>query len=219
MKKVRKGLLTLLFAVILGGILSAGAAAKTDAATTNVNLTEKNFGATSITTSSVGIKLALPYNDIQAVVRLYQGTKLIGEKTASSYASFDVTVKKNKIYFYRVRPIYKNEYIGPWSPRKAFTTMQFKLKNIETSDRVLKVTVPKISGVKSVKVMLSDKKDSGFKNNATLKPGKSKKLKYYKKKQFEYYKTYYLKGEVTLKNGVPCECAYIQNFHFYRKLK
>ena len=219
MKRVRKGMLTLLFAVILGGILTVGAAAKADAAATTVKLARKNFAATNIGKDYVGIQLALPYKDIQAEVRLYEGTKLVGKKTASTYASIDVTVKKNKIYFYRARPVFRNEYVGPWSPRKAFSTMQFKLKNVETADRVLKVTVPKIAGVKSVKLMLSDKNDTGFQKKATLKSGKSKKLKYWKKKQFEYYKTYYLKGKVTLKNGVPCDSAYIQNFHFYRKYK
>ena len=100
---VKKVLSSLLLALMLGLFVTSVRPVSAEAAT--VSLTRKNFSVSYIGSSSVSFKLALPYSDIQGVVQLFENGKLVGKTTASSYATIDYAVKKNKTYFYRVRPI------------------------------------------------------------------------------------------------------------------
>ena len=212
---VKKVLSSLLLALMLGLFVTSVRPVSAEAAT--VSLTRKNFSVSYIGSSSVSFKLALPYSDIQGVVQLFENGKLVGKTTASSYATIDYAVKKNKTYFYRVRPIYQGKYIGSWSPRKAFSTVTLKLQQKYGGTRTLKVTVPKMSVVKSVTLLMSTSKTSGYKKWKTLKPGKARSCRSVNGKKFVTGTTYYIRAKVNLKNGTPCESAYVQNYYFYNR--
>ena len=147
--------------------------------------------------------------------------KVLQTTTASFYASFSCKINKNSVYYYRVRPYYEDyrtqtKTYGPWTKYKAFSTIVLKIK--KASGRSFTVKCPKLPKVvKSAKIMLSTSSRSGFKKAASVKPGKkSKKIKKFKGKKFAYYKTYYVKAVPVLKDGVPCENAYIHNFYWRR---
>ena len=205
-----------LFAVmLLGMFLTVVRPVSAEAET--VTLTKKNFAMSYVGSTYVSFNLKLPFNNIQADIALYENTKLVGKTRAYSYGTINYKVKKNKTYFYRVRPVYQGKYIGKWSVRKAFSTIDLKLQQKYGGTRTLKVTVPKMVGVKSVTLQMSTSSDSGFKTWKTLKPGKSKSCRSINGKKFESYKTYYIRAKVKLKNGVSCDTVYSQSFHFYSR--
>lgn len=212
---VKKVLSSLLLILMLGLFVTTMRPVSAEAET--VSLTRKDFAVSYISSSSVSFKLALPYNNIQGVVQLFENGKLVGKTTAYSSATINYAVKKNKTYFYRVRPIYQGKYIGGWSPRKAFSTVMLKLQQKYGGTRTLKVTVPKMSGVKSVTLLMSTSKTSGYKKWKTLKPGKARSCRSVNGKKFVTGTTYYIRAKVNLKNGTPCESAYVQNYYFYNR--
>lgn len=213
---VKKVMSSMLLTLLLGLFLVSLRPASAEAAT--VTLTKNNFAVSYVGSTYVGFKFALPYNNIQADVALYENGRLVGKARGTSAASIDYKVKKNKTYFYRVRPVYQGKYVGKWSVRKAFSTIVLKLQQKYSGTSTLKVTVPKMSGVKSVSLQMSTKKDRGFKTWKTVKPGKARSCRRINGKYFEDYKTYYIRAKVNLKNGVACESAYVQNFYFYKRV-
>ena len=135
--------------------------------------------------------------------------------TASGHdgsAIFKITLASNKVYYYRLRPFLKHgnkTAFGEWTEKKAFCTIQVKLK--KKSGMKIKVTVPKIADVSSVVVKGSRKNSSGYKKAFKCAPGKSKVISKVAGRRIKKGKTYYFKGFVTLKNKISCQTVWYSN--------
>ena len=182
----------------------------------------KNFGVSYVSKNSVDVSFNTEYNDVKGEVQLCNSSKKVLQvKTGYRTAFFSCKISDNSVYYYRVRPFYEDyktqtTTYGPWTKYKAFSTIVLKLK--KSSGRSFKVKCPKLPKVvKTVNLMMSTARNSGFKKVASVKPGKkSKAIKKLKGKKFVSYKTYYLKPAPVLKDGVFCENAYLNNFYWTR---
>ena len=193
------------------------------AADTPPAIAYKKFGVSYVNVGSNRVSISFDTGSTAwGEVQLCNSSKKVLQTvSASSYASFSCKISKNSVYYYRVRPYFEDyrtgaKTYGPWTKYKAFSTIVLKLK--KASGLAFKAKCPKLPKVvKSVKVMLSTSRTSGFKKAASVKPRKkSKRISKYKGKRFKYYKTYYVKPVAVLKDGVSCENAYINNFYFSR---
>ena len=190
------------------------------AADTPPAIAYKNFKVSyvNVKRNSVDVSFNTGYSNVKGEVQLCSSSKKVMQvKTGYHTAFFSCKIKNNSVYYYRVRPYDTNTKVyGPWTKYKAFSTIVLKLK--KASGLSFKAKCPKLPKVvKSVKVMLSTSKTSGFKKSASVKRGKkSKRISRYKGKSFKYKKTYYVKPVAVLKDGVSCENAYINNFYFSR---
>ena len=194
-------------------------------------ITTDNFQVTYVGTSSVGISIKNPdYNGktLQSEVELCDAYfNVIGAKYdgAFVYATFDVPVKKNQVYYYRIRPFYEEynstakayvkNYIQDWTGYKAFNTMQVNVKLVSKKGKTVRFKVPRMAGVKGkVKLTMSTAEKGTYKKMANVKPGKAFKTSKFGGQTFVYGKTYYYKWEVKLTSGIPCLCWYGPG-HFY----
>lgn len=191
------------------------------AAVTPPAIAYKNFGVSYVSKNYVDVTFNTGYSDVKGEVQLCNsGKKVLQVKTGPRTAYFSCKISDNSVYYYRVRPFYEDstgaKNYGPWTKYKAFSTIVLKLK--KSSGRSFKVKCPKLPKVvKTVNLMMSTARNSGFKKVASVKPGKkSKAIKKLKGKKFVSYKTYYLKPAPVLKDGVFCENAYLNNFYWTR---
>ena len=98
------------------------------------------------------------------------GSDLDGNIT---YATINAPLKKNKIYYYRVRPYvrtydtstraYVKNYLQGWTDYKVFDTIQVKVKLVSKKGKDVRFKAPKVGGVKSVQLYMSTSKSGGYK--------------------------------------------------------
>ena len=225
MKKVSlKKMLTVLTIMLFAGLFVHSAQAAE-----SVNVSIENFRISYVGSSYIQVRYNLPYSDITCDLQLLDVNKnlmAVAQPTSSSgTASLNAIIKDNKVYYYRIRPVYRTwnsssrsylrNYIGPWSPYRAVCTVKLKAKLLKRSKISEKVTLPKVRGVKNAKISISKKKDSGYKKVKTLKPGKSYVVTKCGKNKLKKYINYYLKPTVKLNDGVPCDSAYVSKFCVY----
>lgn len=150
--------------------------------------------------------------------------KVLATEEGSNMVSVSYPIRKNEVYYYRVRGICtdsetgKTAY-GSWTKYKAFSTIVLKPVMVKKgSGRFIRVKCPKLPEVvRNVKVMLSTKKNKGYKKVASVKSGKtSKVIKKFRKKKFAYYKGYYVNAAPVLKGKVPCQNFVPVEFWFRR---
>lgn len=180
--------------------------------------------STKASADSIGISGGKLYFDLTyhsgygyQVQILSKAKKKISTKTVSSYASF--SVKKNKIYYYRVRlvrdPYGDRTAASDWTKARPVATI--KSYKISAPSRKLKIRVPKYKGI-TYNIYMSTKKSSGYKKIKTLKPGKSYTISKYKGKKFALYKTYYYKITPVYKKRKSV-ISYAGSVRFYRVYK
>ena len=194
-------------------------------------VTTDNFQVTNVGTSYIGISVKNPaYNGktVKSEVELCNASfQVIGSKYDGvfTYASIDVPVKDNRVYYYRIRPYYEEwdsvsrayvkKYFQDWTGYKAFNTLKVNVKLVSKRGKNVRFKVPRMAGVKGkVKVMMSTAENGKYSKLANIKPGKAFTTSKFKKKTFVYYKNYYYKWDVTLVSGIPCPSWYGPG-HFY----
>ncbi len=224
MKKISiKSLIKTLTLVLFVGFF-IGTTNQVSAKADEVKLSTACFGIRYVSSSYVQIAYKLPYSDITCSVEFADANKnLISTAAPTTKASGVATVyadiKDNKVYYFRIRPVYVDNgtryYVGPWSGYKAICTVKLKTKLLKKSKLSEKVVLPNVRGVKNAKILISKKKDSGYKKVKTLKPGKSYVITKCGKNKLKKYITYYLKASVKLKDNVPCESVYYNTFRIY----
>lgn len=153
-------------------------------------------------------------NYVEAALFDRNGTLLQTTKCyVSSYSNYSFygyfnNLAKNKIYYVACRTIqrinYQQEVPGNWTEKRAAIFIKCKAKDIEnyrSGYESLKIKVPKIKGVKKYKIQVSKKRDKGYKNVKTAKPGKTYTISKYKGKKFKLGKTTYFRVVPVLSNG------------------
>lgn len=217
MKRIKKSLLTLLSVFTLFLLCTQGMQVKAASAPPAKSfyldyLNTKNF-------KSASIEVNYEESGITSYeVGLYNASKkLVKTKICKSYASFS-GLKKNRLYYYRVRGLDSGRVpVTGWSVYRAFTTMGVTPKLVSNASRTISFKAPKISGVKSYTLYLSDKSNTkGFKKVGTIKPGKTIKVSKFKGKAFVYYKDYYYKIVPNLKKKASTTDALIGYFYISR---
>lgn len=169
--------LVLVLAACFASIALYGFSAK--AADTLPAIAYKNFGVSYVSKNSVDVSFNTGYNDVKGEVQLCNSSKKVLQvKTGPRTAYFSCKISDNSVYYYRVRPFYEDstgaKNYGPWTKYKAFSTIVLKLK--KSSGRSFKVKCPKLPKVvKTVNLMMSTERKSGFKKVASVKPGKKSK--------------------------------------------
>lgn len=124
----------------------------------------------------------------------------VATDTCSFYASFD-GLKKNKLYYYRVRGLDYDTPVTDWSVYKAFFTPNVKANLASKTSKTVVIKPPKIAGIKNYTLYMSTKRDSGYKKVGVIKPGKSKAVSKFKGKAFAYYANYYYRLVPKLKKS------------------
>jgi hypothetical protein len=188
------------------------------------------FSIKSFSNSSVSLDITMPgSNDIRAQVEVcnLQGQTIGNDNASASYPVAYITGSfgTNKVYLCRMR-YYDHvwdsntyQYVdiyGDWSTYKAFCNLQPKASLVNKKSRNVIIKMPKVAGAKNMTLYMSTSQNSGYKKIATIKPGKSKILKGFKGKSFQYGKWYYYIIKINLNNGVPCE-MYMNGFQITRR--
>ena len=146
----------------------------------------------------VGISISGPYGYTYDIKILNRKGKVVKQGSCTSYTSF--SVKKNSVYFYKIRPKYYNYYTGysygNWTKKYAFTTIRgnrYKLKIRSKSNRTVSLKVPKIKGVSAYNVYISNTFGAVYKKVKKAKPGQTVILKRFNGSKFAYNVYYYVK--------------------------
>lgn len=211
MKNIRKTLGTIILVLAICFAFTSFRPIQAKAASA---VSEQNFQLTYISSdcSSFGVSLSLPtdnryYADTQI---LYQGNVIAEATDHITYASITGPFSKNAVYEYRIR-IHQGyganatDYSG-WSATRVFTTFKpNKLKLVSKYGRTVKTRIPTVAGAKKIVLKMSTKKNSGFKNVATFKKGKTFKISKYRGTTFIKYKNYYYKYVIYAADGRKCE--------------
>lgn len=143
----------------------------------------------------------------------YTKKKVIAKDTCSLYAFF--TLKKNQLYYYRVRALgydyTKGGYVpvSNWSYGNGINTA---VCTVKLSGKKIKIKVPKVKGVKKFTLYMSTNKGKGYKKVKTVKSGKTVVISKFKKKAFKKGKYYYY-NIASNKN----QSRLIHNFYIYTR--
>jgi hypothetical protein len=132
--------------------------------------------------------------------------KIVDTQQCAMYATFS-NLKKNRVYACKYRTIAyssaKKGYVATsaWSTTKSFCTAKYKLALSTNASKTVKLTVPKISGIKKYILYMSTSSTSGFKKVASVKAGNTLKVSKFNKKALVYNKNYYYKLVPVRQNG------------------
>ncbi len=153
-----------------------------------------------ISGSRKDVQITFPYNYGYGyeVILYNRWKKPIARTTCNQYATFYGKTSKNGVYYYRSRMLtWAGAPVSGWSGFRPFTTIngkRYKLKIKSKKNRTVKVSVPKIKGVKSYSVYVAPYPNFfGAKKVKTLKPGKSATIGRYRGGKFTWGWTYFVK--------------------------
>ena len=225
-KKPAKKLFAALIFMLFAGVF-AHTVNHVEAKADSLNVSRDCFEITGLGSSYVKISFKMPSTEYCCDIALYDVHKNMLSQVHSDYTqgteSLSAAIKNNKVYYFRVKPVKRvklsngtiiREDAGAWSPYKAVCTVKLKTKVLQRKTLSEKVVVPKVVGVKNVKVMISKNKkgQKGDKKVKTLKPGKSYVITKCGSNKLKRGVDYYLKPRITLTDGTPCAYAYIAYF-------
>jgi len=208
-------MLALCLAFLPAGTVTAGAEP-------TVTLTLNDFVYDGATTGGFYVYYTMPYTDVYPEIRVFNNAmEPVAVKEAGSYKGsvfVPVTLAKNRVYYYQLVPFVRDKgvktYVGAASPMRAICTVKLQDKSSKRQ-RNIKLKCPKIAGVKSLKVLMSTNKTTGYRKIGTVRPGKTMKtISKFRGKAFQYWTYYYFRADATLKNGVPCDSLWLQNVSF-----
>lgn len=180
---------------------------------TTGKISKKNFGVTSVASSSKKMTVTALYSGTGFQVQLVNsgGTKYSKTFKSSSAKSFTMTgstasgtFKANKFLKYRVRAYVQTDAgvkYGKWSDYKAFCSVKGK-SSMRYGSKKVNLSWSKVNGSGRFKIMVATSQKATGKKFATLK-GTSKKatVTKYGKSKLKKGKTYYIKIVPEVKIG------------------
>ena len=122
----------------------------------------------------------------------YNKKKVVATDECSLYAFF--TLKKNQLYYYRVRATSYNYSTGQYVPVSNWSYgygINTGVCTVKLSGKKVRIKTPKVKGVKKFTLYMSTNKTKGYKKIKTVKSGKTITVSRFKKKSFKKYKDYY----------------------------
>lgn len=165
-------------------------------------ISKSNFGFVNAWTALNDYQIGANYYGTGMEVKVYNAktgkAKFSGTANNTTYGNVEF-IKKFKystMYKYRVRAYIVttdgNKIYGSWSAYRYFVTP--KKCTYTTSNRKIKLSWSKLTGVTKIKVQISKSQNSGYKTCATLKGTKtSYTITKYGKKKLTKGKTYYVR--------------------------
>ena len=218
MNKSVKTVLLSLFLVC--GLLLGISAARPAQAATKVKMTRSNFDIYSGGANGVKIGVRFPYTNIEGDLRIYLNGKKVQKKivpaaSGITYATFNFTPKKNRIYYYRIRPMYNGQYVGKWTKYRAFTSIDLGASLPDRTRNIIRLTLPKMSGVKYVDLYMSTSNSNAGTKIGRLTPGKSIDVSKYNGSALVRNQNYYFTSKVKLTDGTPCFNIFLKQTYIY----
>ena len=122
----------------------------------------------------------------------YNKKKVVATDECSLYAFF--TLKKNQLYYYRVRATSYNYSTGQYVPVSNWSYgygINTGVCTVKLSGKKVRIKTPKVKGVKKFTLYMSTNRTKGYKKIKTVKSGKTITVSSFKKKSFKKYKDYY----------------------------
>ncbi len=122
----------------------------------------------------------------------YNKKKVVATDECSLYAFF--TLKKNQLYYYRVRATSYNYSTGQYVPVSNWSYgygINTGVCTVKLSGKKVRIKTPKVKGVKKFTLYMSTNRTKGYKKIKTVKSGKTITVSRFKKKSFKKYKDYY----------------------------
>ena len=104
------------------------------------------------------------------------------------------TLKKNQLYYYRVRATSYNYSTGQYVPVSNWSYgygINTGVCTVKLSGKKVRIKTPKVKGVKKFTLYMSTNRTKGYKKIKTVKSGKTITVSSFKKKSFKKYKDYY----------------------------
>ena len=134
-------------------------------------------------------KAAVNQEKAQATVQAGSFT----HRVQSLYYAF-FTLKKNQLYYYRVRATSYNYSTGQYVPVSNWSYgygINTGVCTVKLSGKKVRIKTPKVKGVKKFTLYMSTNRTKGYKKIKTVKSGKTITVSSFKKKSFKKYKDYY----------------------------
>ena len=144
----------------------------------------------------------------------YNKKKVVATTECSIYAFF--TLKRNQLYYYRVRATSYNYSTGKYVPVSKWSYgygINTGVCTVKLSGKKVKIKTPKIKGVKRLTLYMSTNKAKGYKKVKTVKAGQTITVSSFKKKAFKKYKDYYYYITSAKKQGKFVHSFYIRTVY------
>ena len=165
------------------------------------------------------ISVTVPASNYNLEVQVLNQKNEVVE-TRNTYGTLTIlsfnNLKKNKVYFVRYRAVdEEGNALTDWNGNYGIVT--FYLMPKKGKGMSISYKIPKIKGIKNVKVSISKKAKKGFKKVRTVKPGKKIVIRKYKGKSLKYT-TYYVRFQPKFKAKVKkMKFMYQTGFHIYKR--
>ena len=104
-------------------------------------------------------------------------------------------LKKNQLYYYRVRATSYNYSTGQYVPVSNWSYgygINTGVCTVKLSGKKVRIKTPKVKGVKKFTLYMSTNRTKGYKKIKTVKSGKTITVSSFKKKSFKKYKDWLL---------------------------
>ncbi len=216
MKHFRRSLLAILSVCALFVLCTPGIPARAALPALKENSFSASFSATY---KRVTISIPKVYDKYEVS---WYNEKQEPLETRQCYTAAFFNVKLNRLYYYRVRGLRRDDqtkaYVPAteWSACKAVWTPKedaVKAKLVKGNAATVVIKVPRISGVKSYTLYISAKSTSkGYRKAGTVKPGRTIKVSRAGRAALKYNKKYYYKVVPNLKKKATEVTSCIKGF-------
>ena len=181
-------------------------------------MTTGDFAVSSVSSSSITVRtVSHTAYEIEARVTDQSGN-VLAAATGSKYSTsiyVNMKVGSNRAYYVSVRLIDGAAY-GEWSAPRGLASVTVSVK---LAGGGVKFTMPKLKGIKAVKLYMSTSRTGKYSKIGTLKSKKSKVVKKFKGSGFKKYKNYYYRLLPVLAGGLESDIYYENGFYIYTRIR